>query len=144
MNYGKFKLSHAARLLLLRGFFFVLALAALYGVWANRMFVSSPEFLLLAVADITFAVLFLYLAAVLPKRIHSQRRLVLWIVGASWLYIVVGNAVGTTLYSKQLGLASVAANAGYTVPLYIASEILYLIVLPTVAFFVVWQLARRL
>lgn len=137
-------LSRPSRLLLVRGFFFVLSLAAIYGIWENRMFINDMAFLALTVTDAVFAVLFLYLVVQLPKVITTKRLFVERVLGAAWLFVIVANVIGSIMHATQLGLEKIAANAGYSPMLYIASEALYLVVLPTVAFYIILHLVKNL
>lgn len=137
-------LSRSARILLARGFFFVMSLGAFYGAWQNRAFITAVTFLFIVIADILFGLLFAYFSLLSPKLLAHKKRLVTGALTLAWLYIVGGNVIGSTLHAQQVGLSKAAASAGFTIPLYLASELLYLVILPSIAIAIIWYFVGSL
>lgn len=139
----KLPLSKDARLLLIRSFFFVLALGALYGVYDNREFLIRFPFYFLVTADIAFAGIFLYLVYYLPSLIRSKRQIIMYILGIFWVYTAIVSLASSALYAFNVGIFYVALESGKSIPQYIASEIIYLALLPALVFgFIIWLVKK--
>lgn len=137
-------LSTSAQHLLLRGFFLLLALGAFYSVWDNREFFLRFPFYLTAFTDIAFAFAFLFFSVLLPRFLEQYYRIVWYGVLLMWVYTLLTNSISVIIFVQAIGLADAATMAGFTIPLFVASEILYALVLPSLAFGVVlWILGKQ-
>ena len=139
-----FTLSASAQHLLLRGFFLLLALGAFYSVWDNREFFLRFPFYFTAFIDIAFGFAFLFFALLLPRFLEQHYRVVWYGVLLMWVYTLLTNSISVIIFVQAIGLADAATMAGFTIPLFVASEILYALVLPSLAFGVVlWVLSKQ-
>ena len=137
-------LSHSARVLLVRLFFVILAVSALYGIYDNREFLLRSPFYFLAIFEFVFAVLLFYFAALYPTLEKTRQRFAEYILLAYWLYVVIFNATGSALFALNLGLQNAASATPYSVAGFIAAEVVNLILLPSIAFAIVWLFVRSL
>jgi hypothetical protein len=137
-------LSHSARVLLLRGFFIVFAIAGLAGVVQNKMFLHIPIFTLQAAADIAFAGAFVYLAWKLPSLLFDKKNIVLAVLGSATAYVVVANAFSLWLYVQALGLTEAAERTGDTIAMFLASQFVILVLAPVGVSAFLWLVVRTL
>ena len=128
------KLSPSALSLLLRGFFFVLAVGSFYGVWDNREYFLRTPFYVIAFIDLFFGILFLYFGVFYSSLRKTHKKLLVYGLLGMWLYTVVAGALSAFIHAKALGFSEAAATAGYEVIPFIFSEALYAVILPSIAF----------
>jgi len=140
----KFPLSKDARVLLVRVFLIVMAAGSLYGVYDNQEFLARFPFYLSAAADVLFAGIFLYFAYFLPTFItRTNRKILMVALAAFWVYTTAVSLSSSALYAFNLGIFYVALEAGKSIPVYIASEVIYLAILPALVFgFVIWLVRK--
>ena len=138
-----FKLSRSAQTLLIRLFFVVFAVGALYSVYDNYMFLLKFPFGLLAVIDIAFATVFFYLAYNFKKLPKKIAKLPLQTTLAYWEYVVLFTVGGVVLHAYYIGIGNAAQSLGYGVPAYIAWQAVYSVLLPSAVFGFITLLIKK-
>lgn len=136
-------LSRGAQILLVRLFFIVIATGALYGIWDNHEFLTRFPFYLIALADALFAVIFIYLAIIFPQPASFSKKLPQYSLVAYWLYSVTTNTISIIFYTYQIGLEHAAQNAQSSVVFYILSEAVYILVLPSIVFALIFIAVQK-
>jgi len=139
----KFSLSRDARLLLLRAFFLVMAAGLIYGIYDNRVFLTHFPFNILAVLDILFIGAFAYFAHSLASIVRHKKALLWYTVTVFWAYTTLVSLASSAYHAYNLGVENVALVAGKTTTMYIVSEIVYLALLPGLAFAVILWFLRK-
>lgn len=137
----KFELSPSALALLLRGFFFVIAIGSLYGVWDNRELFLRPPFYIVSFLNFIFGILFLYFTVFFNSN-FSKKYLTYGTI-AMWFYTVLSGIIGSVTHTLAIGLEEAAHIAGYGVIPFVLSELLYVIVLPSIVFLLILRFLRK-
>ncbi|QSH39508.1 hypothetical protein JXR01_00645 [Candidatus Kaiserbacteria bacterium] len=139
----KFTLSRSATNLLIRGLFLVFALGSLYGIWDNYEFFLLSPFYFTAFIDLSFAILFLYFVFSFKSVASKTPRYLTYGMLALWAYTVLSGIIGSIVHTQALGLPEAARMAGYTETTFILSELLYVIILPSIVFLLILRLLRK-
>lgn len=138
----KFPLGRDARVLLLRLFFAILAISALYGLYDNRAFLIRFPFHLLAGVDLLFIGVFGFLAYNFKRIPKKSYKLALYALISYWFYSVAWTLISAAYYAINLGIGNVSQAVDMSVPQYIATEILYFGILPSAVYVFMWWVLR--
>jgi len=137
-------LSPSALRVLVRGLFLVLAFGSLYGAWDNREFFLRAPFYVVVFIDLSLGIHFLIFSAFFEKVRNAHRAYMLHVVTFMWAYSIIAGAVSSWAHTNALGLSEAVRIAGFTSARdYYFSEALYVLILPNLAFAVIWWLVRK-
>lgn len=119
------------------------ALGSLYGIWDNREFFLLSPFYFIAFIDFSFAILFLYFVFSFKSVVNETPQYLLYGILAFWAYTISAGIIGSIVRSQSIGLIETARIAGgYTVPTFILSELLYVVLLPSIMFLFILYFLR--
>jgi len=120
--------------LAIRGVLFVLALGGIIGLIDAREYITSFPFNIQEILDAVIIFAFFIIALKIKNMLPKHRIKIMIVFGLSWAYTIVSNLANLWLFVSARGLEETLNFLGTTIPMFALTQILLLLVIPTILF----------